>query len=57
MVQPWLGSRAESEALKRQSSLCPGKKPAGFIVTFSSLSDGQKGALRGFRPAAACGRC
>lgn len=57
MVQPVARTQGRIKDLKRQSSLCPGKKKAGFITTFSLLSDGQKGALEGFMPAGACGRC
>lgn len=48
----WLGPRAESKVQKRQSSPCSGEKKVGFILTFSSLSRGQKGTLQRFRPAA-----
>lgn len=46
-----LGPRAGSKSLKMQSSLCPGKKEAGFIITFSSLSNRLKQALPGLGPA------
>lgn len=52
----WLGPSAELRAGNRQHSLCPGKEKAGFIITFSSLSDGQKELSKGSGQLPACGR-